>query len=110
MVLQNVIDDLERPRMLAALVATVGMVHGHVVVLSPSGAPTSEGRNTFVVASSRSPIDHTAIVRVAAEAGVNVSVLAPAAVYYVLGDGRPQVLTDDFAPVEALVSHLYGRP
>lgn len=108
--LQNVIDDLDDPRMLAAIVATVREVHEYVVVLSPTAVSRLRGRDTFVVVSSREPIDTGAIVGIAHPAGVEATVVPLAAVL----DGVPATvlrpLRDDFAPVERLVSHLYRRP
>lgn len=111
--LLNVIDDLDRPAMLAAILATIAAVHPHVAVLSP--APRSElmGRDTFVVVSSRRPFDPEAIVGVATRAGLRTTVVPVDEVLAAAPGGGARLLTDDFAPVERLVSHLYrpaGRP
>lgn len=107
--LLNVIDDLQEPRMLAALVETIGAVHAHVAVFSMAPLSSPQGRNTFVVASSNAPIEVDAIVQLAQGAGLQIrSVLVDEIHGLVPVDAR-RVLTDDHAPVERLVAHLYRR-
>jgi MFS family permease len=105
--LQNVIDDLDDPRMLAAIVATVRQIHDHVIVLSPAALSRLRGRDTFVVMSSRAPIDAEAIVGTAQAAGVEATVVPLDVVLTGVPSASLRPLRDDFAPVERLIAHLY---
>src|SRR5690606_4451548 len=109
LLLQNVIDELDEPVMLAALIATVSLVHAHVAVFVPTTDGLASGRSTFGLAAPRAPSESAATAAVAAEAGLQLVTMSPADVRFYLGDREPVVLADDFAPVESLVSHLYQR-
>jgi len=108
--LLNVIDDLDEPSMLAAILTTIRAVHEHVAVLSPAPRSELRGRDTFVVVSSRHPFDPDDIVAVATRAGLGTTVIPVADVAASVPRGGGRMLTDDFAPVERLVAHLYRPP
>ena len=107
--LLNVIDDLRSPAMLAAIVTTIRAVHPHVVVISPAPPAELQGRDTFVVVSSRRPFDAEAIVQTGRGAGLRSTLVPLEDILAAAPGGAGTLLTDAFAPVERLVAHLY-RP
>lgn len=99
----NMIDmgNLDAPGpFLRAVLATCRAVFPHVYAFVPDGQAT--GRNTFIIVASKRPAD----LRPALDA-LNVHTRQPGALREagaILGDTKPTLLTDDFAPVENLLA------
>lgn len=96
---QNIID-FDDLRFLAAVVATVGDVFDHVAVYEQT--VKTHGGGNFVIIASQKPLDRVAI---------DAAVTKQEAPMQLIPDSRVQrwresarVLTDDFAPVDQLIS------
>src|SRR5690606_24991462 len=107
LLLQNVIDDLSEPRVIAAIANTVNSVHKNVLIMSTTPPELQGGRSTYVIASSNQPIDAASIRLKMASLGQPFYTLDLVDLRFLLDGEEPALLTDDFAPVEMLVSHLY---
>jgi spermidine synthase len=98
----NVID---RPplRFIKAEVATLATVFTHVAVVAPPAYLRGEMGGNFVVVASDSPIDAGAIRSLLKARGAREEVLSDP-VEVAQWVGRAQVLTDDHAPVDQLIT------
>jgi hypothetical protein len=94
---QNVID-YPPDRFIRAELATVAAVFPHVALIAPRDALDGEVGSNYVIVASKSPLPLTALrARLASTPLVEGLELAE-----FVGDAR--VLTDDYAPVDQLVS------
>lgn len=83
-----------------AEVATIARVFDHVLVIAPSRYLSGDAGGNFVVAASDRPFDVAAIERaIAARGGTEIVNADPSAFA-----GDATILTDDFAPVDQLIS------
>ena len=99
----NVID-YPPLRFARAELATLRDVFGHVAVLGPPTLATGRSGGNVILVASDAPLPVDAILEANdARAGGDVLVSDPADVDDWIGDA--QVLTDDFAPVDQLISH-----
>ena len=93
-------------RFARAEVATIGDVFAHVVVIAPKSYLSAEQGGNFVIVASDSPIDAAGIEAVTrSRGGVETAVGGATVIAFV--DGA-RVLTDDFAPVDQLISRANG--
>ncbi len=102
----NVIDDFRYARMLGAYYNTVAAVFEHVAVFATVPPDGSAGRDTFVVAASRVPLDAAAVQAAAVGRGRAVHPLDADAVVTLVTRSGGRVLTDDHAPVEHLLRRV----
>ena len=98
--LLNVIDHPPR-RFVRAQVKTVKTVFPHVVVASSQDAIDGKLRANFVVMASTRPLDLEAVRKNLATHRTNYMILEGSELDAWVGD--PEVLTDDFAPVDRLL-------
>ena len=104
----NLIDVFASGRLLGAFTETVRSVFPHVAVIA-TRPPVSDGyRDTFVVLGSRAPLDLDAAYRVAQREGWAFHPLDDATLRALYRRAPSLVLTDEFVPVDALVS--FGTP
>ena len=99
--LMNMIDYPPQSFARAEL-ATLRAVFDHVVVIAPPDYLAAEAGGNFVLVASNSPIDAEAIGELTAARGARSIALDAEATAEYSADGR--VLTDDFAPVDQLIS------
>ncbi len=110
--LMNVIDSRASGAFLGALVTTLRAVFPHVVVLSPDAV--EQTRDTFVVAASRRPLSLDGLVRrdgLAKPGAPRIPVhrFTDADLEVFAERAGHVVLTDAFAPVEALLAPTVRR-
>lgn len=103
----NVIDHAPL-RFARAEIATVAAVFDYVLVISPSGQLLGESGGNFVVLASDEPLDRTAIGTGLRDRETPMSLVSDAELADFLGPD-PLVLTDDYAPVDQLLTP-YGPP
>jgi spermidine synthase len=106
--LLNVIDEFASGKMLCALHATLRRVFKHVYVFSTSKDGVSAGRETFVVAASRHPLD---VRRWYPGHSLSFSgcTLPPPELERLTKRCNGLVLRDGYAPVENLLSDVMRR-
>jgi len=109
--LLNVVDATGGGRFLGAVVATTRTSFDHVEILG-LGEP-SDGRETFVVVATHRPVDLDGLRRpdpASKDATRTLPVVrwSPAQVDAVVALADGLVLSDDFAPVEALLAPVAG--
>ncbi len=88
-----------------AEVATLRRVFGHVAVVAPAAQLRGRLGGNFVLVASDAPIDVTRIERAGTARGGDEQVLSGAALDRFAG--RAKVLTDDYAPVDQLLTVPY---
>jgi len=98
----NVIDHAPLDFARAEL-ATVAAVFEHVLVVSPSGDLTGEPGGNFVVLASDQPLDRARIAAGLVDRETPMSMVTPAGLEDFLGPDT-LVLTDDYAPVDQLLT------
>jgi spermidine synthase len=99
----NVIDQPEA-RFARAEAATMEQVFEHVAVFAPPGYFTGERGGNYVLVGSHDPIDMDQMAAAtAARGGVEIGLYGPQLDTFV-DDSRP--LTDDFAPVDQMLTGL----
>lgn len=86
-----------------AEIATVASIFEHVLVISPTGDLAGERGGNIVVLASEQPLDRDAIGAGLIDRATPMSIVSPAALDEFLG-AAPLVLTDDFAPVDQLLT------
>jgi hypothetical protein len=101
----NIIDNYVHSKFLGAFVQTARETFGGVEVFcTQEGGEPSETRETFVIAMSHEPIDFSEIGSRPGERPLEGSLLTPQQVEVALERSGRVMLTDDFAPVENLLS------
>ncbi len=85
-----------------AELATLGAVFEHVIVIAPEEYLDGSAGGNFVLVASNTPIDAAAIDEALTARGARSVALDAAATAVYAADGR--ILTDDFAPVDQLIS------
>jgi len=86
-----------------AEIATVASVFDHVLIISPTGELAGEGGGNIVVLASEQPLDRVAIGAGLTARATPMSMVSQGALEDFLG-ADPLVLTDDFAPVDQLLT------
>ena len=86
-----------------AEIATVASVFDHVLIISPTGELAGEGGGNIVVLASEQPLDRVAIGAGLTDRATPMSMVSQEALEDFLG-ADPLVLTDDFAPVDQLLT------
>lgn len=103
--LLNLIDILDSSRFLGTMVRTLRKVFPHVRIIAVE-KPSSE-RNTFVIVSSKRPLDLSGIESsLRQNHGVSCSLLSPEMVENIASRAGVNLLTDDYAPVENLLTSV----
>jgi spermidine synthase len=86
-----------------AEIATVASVFDHVLVISPTGDLAGTNGGNIVVLASNQPMDSAAIGAGLIDRATPMSLVSPEALEDFLGPD-PLVLTDDYAPVDQLLT------
>jgi spermidine synthase len=86
-----------------AEIATVASVFDHVLVISPTGALVGDSGGNVVVLASDQPIDRDAIGAGLLDRAAPMSMVSDVELADFLGSD-PLILTDDFAPVDQLLT------
>jgi spermidine synthase len=117
--LLTLIDSIEDGELWRAAVHTMRESFKHVVLLDPDGFTTPKNRSVFIVYGSDEPIQLADVVAVAAEANaragngrpVHIHMLPPERLDNFLNQGpkgrRNIILTDQYAPVDNLMSDVF---
>jgi len=100
----NVIDVLASGRLLGAFVETVRSVFPYASVIATHPLIDDGGRDTYVVVGSRAPIDLAAVRVLAGAEGWAFHPFDAAGMRTLRARSRGLVLTDEFVPVDTLVS------
>jgi MFS family permease len=87
-----------------AQTATLAAVFEHVAVIAPADYLSGERGGNFVLVASDSPIDVGALTEALEGRGSTSAIVTGTAVAQFAGDA--EVLTDDFAPVDQLITSL----
>jgi len=98
----NVIDH-DPLNFARAEIATVASVFDHVLVISPTGDLAGTNGGNIVVLASNQPMDSAAIGAGLIDRATPMSLVSPEALEDFLGPD-PLVLTDDYAPVDQLLT------
>jgi predicted membrane-bound spermidine synthase len=115
--LLTLIDSVEHGELWRAAVHTMRETFPHVVLLDPSGFKSPGDRSVFIVAGSDQPLEIAEIRAVAEEANLRdgseqpayIHRLDPAEVDRYLAMRPKIVLTDQYAPVDNLMSGVFRR-
>lgn len=86
-----------------AEIATVAAVFGHVLVIAPNGQSGGVVGGNFVVLASDGALQPEAITAGLVDRETPMSVMSPASMADLLGTD-PLILTDDYAPVDQLLT------
>lgn len=86
-----------------AEIATVASLFDHVMVITPTGHLVGASGGNIVVLASEQPLDGAAISAALLDRDTPMSMVSPAEVDEFLGTD-PLVLTDDYAPVDQLLT------
>jgi hypothetical protein len=113
--LLTLIDSIQDGDLWRAAVHTMRKTFRNVVLLDPEGFLTPDTRHVFIVYGSDEPLDLADVQAVAREAYArrgedhppSIHVLEPARLEFYLGQRRPIVLTDQYAPVDNLMSSVF---
>jgi spermidine synthase len=106
----NVIDNYKTGEFLRAYTNTLKLHFEHVYLFGLGRAWEGNGASTYVVAASPQPIDvekFREFTSPRTSANKYSGILDNAAFAEYLGKGRQIILTDDYAPVDNLVAHLF---
>jgi spermidine synthase len=115
--LLTLIDSIEKGDLWRAAVHTMRQSFPHVVLLDPDGFTDTESQHVFIVYGSEQPLDLAEIKAVAEETRARMN-LEPKSFTHVLAQdrleqflsGKPAiVLTDQYAPVDNLMSGVFRR-
>jgi spermidine synthase len=105
-----VIDRMRGGRFMASVVRTLREVFPHVYVLADVARTTAAQAQTFVIATSETPLDLDRL-RQATAPGLSgeraVSVMPEDALEEWLREANPIVLTDDYAPADNLMAPIF---
>ena len=105
----NLIDTFASGEFLRAYVRTARQSFENVYLVTESHLNPTQGRSTFVIAMSDKPVDFDSVPALTrANLGRDsIARLYPAAsLQEYLDAGRDFILTDDYVPVDNLLSHL----
>jgi hypothetical protein len=108
----NVIDIFNSGRFLGALVRTMKGVFGEVYVFTGRRGATEDDRSkreTFVVVGAQRPLDLDEIGERPGEPALTGRLLTADELQMLDGQSRGLVLTDDYAPVENLLTAVVRR-
>jgi spermidine synthase len=113
--LLTLIDSIQDGELWRAAVHTMRESFKHVVLLDPEGFTSPESRTVFIVYGSDEPIDVADIRAVAQESFArqgreklaHIHMLEPERLEYYLGQRPKLVLTDQYAPVDNLMSGVF---
>ena len=113
--LLTLIDSIEDGELWRAAVHTMRQSFKYVVLLDPSGFPRPKDRHVFIVYGSDEPFDLADVQAVAREAYLRQGQERPASIHMLEPDRlefflnqRPKlVLTDQYAPVDNLMSGVF---
>jgi hypothetical protein len=111
----TLIDSIEHGELWRAAVHTMRESFNNVVLLDPEGFTSPESRTVFIVYGSDEPIDQAEIKAVAQEAYARqgrekpayIHLLEPGRLENYLGQRPKLVLTDQYAPVDNLMSGVF---
>jgi hypothetical protein len=103
--LANVIDNPTRGEFMRAYVHTLATVFPYRYVLAGPGGGDLRYLATYVVAASSAPLDVASLD----DSSGGIHVIPEARVAAWLADGRPLVLTDDYAPVDNLMAPIFAE-
>lgn len=98
----NLIDNVDRLDALAAMIVTLQSVFPNVEVWTAARAPTPGERRIFVLLCSdgQSPVSQ---INTRAPDPISFQPLDAAFVAQILAQKQPRILTDDYAPISALI-------
>lgn len=113
--LLTLIDSIEDGELWRAAVHTMRESFKYVVLLDPSGFPDTKVRHVFIVYGSDEPLDLDGVKRVAEEAyerqgsprPAHIHMLDPDKLDAYLAARKKIVLTDQYAPVDNLMSKVF---
>lgn len=113
--LLTLIDSIEDGELWRAAVHTMRKSFNHVVLLDPSGFTQPKNRHVFIVYGSDEPLDLADVQAVAREAYARqgrerpayIHMLEPALLEYYLSQRPELILTDQYAPVDNLMSGVF---
>jgi hypothetical protein len=113
--LLTLIDSIEDGDLWRAAVHTMRQSFDYVALLDPSGFPDPKARHVFIVYGSDRPLDLADVRAVAEEAYARrgkeqpayIHILPPAEVDNYLAQRPKLVLTDQYAPVDNLMSGVF---
>jgi predicted membrane-bound spermidine synthase len=115
--LLTLIDSIEHGELWRAAVHTMRESFPHVVLLDPTGFTSPGSRGVFIVCGSEQPLDLADVQAVAKEAYLRegnprdafVHMLEPSRLDHYLAGRKKIVLTDQFAPVDNLMSDIFRK-
>jgi spermidine synthase len=96
--LANIIDDPARGEFMRAYARTLGTAFPHIAIVSSGASRDLRGLSTYVVAASATPLDPDQVALFPAEQ-----------VAAWLAEGRPLILSDDYAPVDNLMAPMFAE-
>ena len=105
----NLIDTFGRGEFLRAYIRTARQSFENVYLITESDLNPTQGRSTFVIAMSDKPVDFDSVPALTRTnlGRDSIARLYPAAsLQEYLDAGRDFILTDDYVPVDNLLSHL----
>ncbi len=105
----NLIDTFGRGEFLRAYVRTARQTFANVYLVTESDLNPTQGRSTFVIAMSDEPVDFDSLPELTRTnlGRDSIARLYPAtSLQEYLDAGRDFILTDDYVPVDNLLSHL----
>lgn len=113
--LLTLIDSIQDGELWRAAVHTMRETFPHVALLDPEGFPQPENRHVFIVYGSDVPLDLADVQAVAREAYArrgedrppSIHVMEPERLEYFLAQRPRMVLTDQYAPVDNLMSSIF---
>jgi len=113
--LLTLIDSIQDGELWRAAVHTMRETFPHVVLLDPDGFTHPEWRHVFIVYGSDRPVDLAEVRAVAQEAyarkgqdkPAQIHVMEPERLEFYLRQRRPIVLTDQYAPVDNLMTAIF---
>jgi spermidine synthase len=113
--LLTLIDSIQDGELWRAAVHTMGKSFDHVVLLDPEGFPHPDYRHVFIVYGSDRPIDLAEVRATAEEAYARrgqerpayIHMLQPDRLEFFLNQRPKLVLTDQYAPVDNLMSAVF---
>jgi hypothetical protein len=98
----NLIDNVDRMYALAAMIVTLQAVFPSVEVWTEARGPSQGERRIFVLLCSETPSPVTRLTAGSPDPMI-FQPLDDAFVVQIVADKQPRVLTDDYAPISALI-------
>lgn len=113
--LLTLIDSIDQGELWRAAVHTMRQSFNHVILVDPSGFPNPKYRSVFIVCGSDQPLDLAEIKAAAEEAYLREGKERPARIHMLdpekleqyLAARKKIILTDQYAPVDNLMSQIF---